>query len=565
MTRTLSAVASDAGLTFKAYSGDRCVLLAFSLEDQLVDHLAGFAVRRKEPGGSFEWLLNRVSFQTRYTNKTTAAGRKWTPTKVAPFQKFWWVDFPPEDKVGTYEYEVTAMRFKTAASTDLVADQKVTLKIDVGPFATDKMEIAFTRGYLSSQAYADKFKNKPIRPAPKSITYDPKPFEAQYKWLGAHARKTLFQFLEECRTDTKVTIDVLAYDLDEPNFIEALAGFKKRLRIVTDNAKLHTDGAALENDAFAELATSATAAIRGKLGRYQHNKVIIKRRNGVPVKVLTGSTNFSVTGLYVNANNIIVYDDARVADLYQKVFNAILAGNAKIGAFTGAGIAKKEFKIEGDGLPRMFFSFAPHAKPTFSLKRLSDEIDKADSSVIFACMGLKGSGDVLKSLREIHRNPAVFSYGISDDTSEEDKAGNVTYFDPEKASGVLIKSAALTKLVPVPFAKEYTMGLAHKVHHKFVVVDFNESDPVVFAGSSNLAEGGEQANGDNLIAIYDREVVTTFAIEAIRLVDHYAFRAAMSKATKARPLQLKKDADKWWKRYYDPTSIKQRERLLFVR
>lgn len=565
MTRILSAVVSDAGLTFKAYSGDRCVLLAFSLEDPLTDHLAGFAVRRKMPGGDFEWLLNRLSFKTRYTNTTTAAGRKWTPTKTAPFQKFWWVDFPPEDKVGAYEYEVTAMRFKTPTSTKLEADQKVSLKIDVGPFTTPKMEVAFTRGYLSSQAYADRFHNKPIRPDPKSITYDPKPFEAQYQWLGAHGRKALFAFLDECRNDSKATIDVLAYDLDEPNFIQALAGFKKRLRIVTDNADLHSKAGALENDAFTLLAASAKTAIRGKLGRYQHNKVIIKRRDGVPVKVLTGSTNFSVTGLYVNANNIIIYDDTRVADLYQKSFNAILTGNAKTAAFTGAGIAKKEFAVEGDGLPRMFFSFAPHKKPTFSLKRLTDEIRNADSSVIFACMGLKGSGDVLKALREIHRNPDIFSYGISDDTAAEDVPGNLTFFDPEKAQGVLIKSAALTNLVPAPFSKEFTMGLAHKVHHKFVVVDFNESDPVVFAGSSNVAEAGEQANGDNLIAIYDREVVTTFAIEAIRLVDHYAFRAAMGKATKANPLELKKDNQKWWKRYYDPTSIKHRERLLFVR
>src|SRR5439155_7018809 len=96
----------------------------------------------------------------------------------------------------------------------------------------------------------------------------------------------------------------------------------------------------------------------------------------------------------------------------------------------------------------------------------------------------------------------------------------------------LVKAVALTKNIPEPFSKEATEGTAHRVHHKFVVVDFNDSDPVLFTGSSNLAEGGEKANGDNLIAIYDREVATAFAIEAIRLVDHYHFRSIMSNATK---------------------------------
>ena len=103
------------------------------------------------------------------------------------------------------------------------------------------------------------------------------------------------------------------------------------------------------------------------------------------------------------------------------------------------------------------------------------------------------------------------------------------------------------------------------MHHKFVVVDYNDSDPVLFTGSSNLAELGEQENGDNLIAIYDREVVTAYAIEGIRLVDHYAFRAAVGGATSVSPLRLKLDNEKWWRRYYEDGNIKRRERLLFAR
>jgi hypothetical protein len=46
---------------------------------------------------------------------------------------------------------------------------------------------------------------------------------------------------------------------------------------------------------------------------------------------------------------------------------------------------------------------------------------------------------------------------------------------------------------------------------------------VVYCGSSNLATGGEQENGDNLLEIHDPDIAAAFAIEALLLVDHYNF------------------------------------------
>src|SRR5215831_18010679 len=76
---------------------------------------------------------------------------------------------------------------------------------------------------------------------------------------------------------------------------------------------------------------------------------------------------------------------------------------------------------------------------------------------------------------------------------------------------------------------------------EFIVMDFNSYEPVVFTGSSNLAAAGEKANGDNLLAIFDRAAATAYAIEAVRLVDHYHFRTSMKAATSDRPLMLKTD------------------------
>ena len=71
-------------------------------------------------------------------------------------------------------------------------------------------------------------------------------------------------------------------------------------------------------------------------------------------------------------------------------------------------------------------------------------------------------------------------------------------------------------------------------------------------------------NGDNLLCIADRATAIAYGVEAIRLVDHYHFRASMQSATNAKPLKLQ-PSDAWCKPYYDPTNIKSLDRTLFSR
>jgi hypothetical protein len=564
MAQPLSTTNVHAGLTVKAYRGDGACMLAMNMEDHLTEDLAGFAIRRTSPDGKTTALKNRLSFNSAYTATTTAKKRTWWPTTVAPYQKFWWVDFPPRNVAGEYRYEVTAMRF--VGEKKIKRAEKVNVALHLGPFRSSATEMGFTRGYLSSQAYAGRFHNAPYRPKKQSIDFNTKLFAKRYEWLGFHARKMIFDFLRECLNETQTRLDVFAYDLNEPDVIRMLAQFGNRLRMVLDDAALHHGKNALEDDAEKLLIQAGCQVKRGHFGRYSHNKVFIKKdKRGRSQKVLTGSTNFSVTGVYVNANNVIIFDEKKVAEQYEKVFALAFETAATRAEFLKSNFSEGEFEVALAGLPHMFISFAPHRKPTQSLERLKTELGKADSSVLFAVMGLRGSGDVLKRLREIHADPEIFSYGVCDDAGEQNPTGDVEVFRPAGKRGVLVKSAALIKNVPAPFSAEASGDGAHKIHHKFVVVDFNDSDPVLFVGSSNLAEGGEENNSDNLIAIYDREIAGVFAIEAIRLVDHYHFRAALSKATKAKPLRLKTRSEKWWTHYYNENSMKYRERLLFAR
>lgn len=150
------------------------------------------------------------------------------------------------------------------------------------------------------------------------------------------------------------------------------------------------------------------------------------------------------------------------------------------------------------------------------------ETHSAKGNVIFAVMQLaRSSGSVVDTLGKLHATQAVYSYGISDAPT------GIFLYAPGQATGVQVTGKPSNVILPPPFEQVPSLP-GHEIHDKFVVCGLNGTDPVVYCGSSNLAEGGEAQNGDNLIAIHDADVATAFAIEALGLVDHYDFLDRMA-------------------------------------
>jgi phosphatidylserine/phosphatidylglycerophosphate/cardiolipin synthase-like enzyme len=275
--------------------------------------------------------------------------------------------------------------------------------------------------------------------------------------------------------------------------------------------------------------------------------------------VLSGSANFSIRGLYVQSNNVFLFDDPETAKIYDEAFTQVCE-DAK--GFSRSPIAAEWFPKEAGKdpeLPSFQVSFAPHADPEVSLKPVAEAIEAAKSSVLFSIMEIgKGTGPVLEAVKGLSTRKDLYAFGT---TQSLDGSLKVT---APGADSVFIPFGFLHEKVPAPFQAEIKGGSGMVIHNKFVIVDFNGSNPVVFAGSSNLASGGEHENGDNLLAFRDKAIASTYAVEAIRLIDHYRFRAAMKEATKDEPLRLKTRSEKWAAAYFDPASPKRRERLLFA-
>jgi hypothetical protein len=547
------------------YRGDGAVLLAFDVNEELEPRLAGFAIECTPPQGDPYKLENRLSFAQKITTETTPEEREWTPTDEAPIQKFHWIDFPRDVPPGSFKYKATAMLFLAGTETDLEPGPSDEGEIEIRDEGYPKFDVGFTRGYVSSQAYATKFKNAPLVPKDQTGDFDTAPFEAQYKWLGSHARKMVFEILSETAADSDLSLDVFAYDFDEPDIAHALAGLGSRLRLYLDDKDIAKKSGGAKRKAEAlkvvEEEVSPDNVRRGHFGRFAHGKIFIQRRDGKAVKVLSGSANFSIRGLYVQSNNVFVFEDETTAGYYEAAFEQ--AWNDPKG-FDESKVAAGWFPPADEqrqGLPRFQVSFAPHADPGVSLQPVADAILAAKSSVLFSIMDVDaGGGPVLKAINGLGERKGLYAFGTTQSVD-----GSLNVKSAGVAEPVCIPFSYLKSKVPPPFQAEYRGGGGQVIHHKFVVVDFNGDNPAVFAGSSNLAEGGEHENGDNLLAFRDPQVASAYAVEAIQLIDHYRFRVAMQGASKAEPLTLKPQSAKWAADYFDPDHPKCRERELFVK
>jgi len=577
-------------VSIRAYKGDAMTFLAFDLDKSMLDGFAGFSIHVKFGNKKGYYLFNRLAFKKEILAASGIDDDEKLSSEFSPFQKFNWVHVPSTnhnlDKpfFGNYTYSITPRFLKKNVLAPLNKKLTASVTIDVSPFVSKGTSVGFARAFVSSQAYATRFgMNNQMRPKGNDLMFDvmqdvavkpptkPYTYEAQHKYLGWQARERVMDFLDETLKNKKMSLDIFAYDLNEPVIVQKLIELAKqgRLRIILDNAGEHGKKNSYENqfeDLFKKKAKKSSVLARGHFISLSHSKIFIQKSGGTPKKVLTGSTNFSTNGIYVNANHVVIFDNKAVAKLYEDMFEASL-GQELMDKFKVHDLAITDHVVKQKGMPDMTIRFSPHNKTvaqTF-FDKISTRINSATSDVLFAIMKDTSKSGILEAIENQVKKDKVFTYGITDSISA--KTGySVSLYKPNSKKGIRVagKGGSVRNILPKPFDTVPKID-GYSIHHKFVVVDFKGKDPTVYCGSSNLAFGPEQANGDNLLEIRDRDITTAFAIEALRLVDHFHWRN--TKAADAKELNLDDLKDKkeiWYKRYYSSKDIRCLERVKFI-
>ena len=554
--------------TLKLHRGEGMTLVAMNWKNgQPPQDFVGFAIEYQEPGGTqFFALNNRLGFLDAAGNVNPAT----LSTLQSPIQKFRWVHFPfNAELAGDFHYRVTPMFMDAQDKLSAGASQEVAIQLARETYP-GIANVTFTRGFVSSQAFVDRYeKDGPITTLVAPLAAKGLDFTSTHPdsvkalaWMGFEARAAILDTLDQAIADN-AEVRVVAYDFNLPEIVDRLEKLGSRLKIIIDDSKGHGGAGTAETEAEGRLVTSAgrTNVLRQHMGDLQHNKTISV--NGPTVKkVVCGSTNLSWRGFFVQSNNALVLTGQTAVDLFFAAFDNYF-GDAKNSV---AGFAAKPSADWSDlGLPGIDakVAFSPHNAANAKLGGVATDITGATSSLLYSLAFLYESpGSVHDAIKAVTADNKIFVYGISDR-----KVGDIVVQDPS-GNVAPVYAAQLSANVPEPFKPEESGGGGTRLHHKFVVIDFDKPTARVYLGSYNFSNPADLKNGENLVIVRDRRIAVSYMIEALSLFDHYSFRVAeTAAAAKGEKLHLlrppRTPGEKpWWDDDYT-VAHKIKDRVLF--
>lgn len=570
----VTGATAEAAFSLKIHRGEGMALLAMNWKvGKPPANFVGFAIEYREPGSQvFFPVKNRLNFESDAGSTSSQKRPPTYSTLVAPIQKFRWVHFPRNAELpGDFLYRVTPVFMASSGDLSYGLAQTAALALARETYP-NALNVAFTRGFVSSQAFVDRYLDDgPISAllppdADSGLTFVPTHKDAKdaYGWMGFEARREVLALLDDAIADTQAKVGVVAFDLNLPDLVDRLESLGARARLVLDDSKAHTGGA--EDAAATRLATKGVAIKRQHLGSLQHNKTIYVDSPTVK-RVVCGSTNFSWRGMFVQSNNAVTITGSTAVRIFADAFDAYWKqpeAFTKATPNTFSPTPSAEWMSLGLAQLDARITFSPHNTSNSVLKGIADDIRTASSSIFYSLAFLSITPGVIRdALAAQTGRDELFVSGISDMRAGVEVSASSSNRPPTYV-------AALDKDAPPPFRNEPTglpdSGLGTRMHHKFVVVDFDRPSARVYLGSYNMSKAADGSNGENLLLIRDRRVATSYMIEAVRIIDHYQFRAAQKDAKQRRAnLTLRRPpkaaADKaWWEEdYSEPSKIKDRE------
>jgi len=560
---------ANAPFTLKLHRGDGMTLLAMNWKTAKPPlDFVGFALEYKEPGGDRFWTIkNRINFP----NPDGSVNMVRTSSRLSPIQKFRWVHFPVNaEKEGEFTYRVTPVFMSASGEISYGVSQEAGIVLARETYP-GKLNVAFTRGFVSSQAFVDRYVTdndglETLIPgkAEDGLQFVPthQKSDEALKWMGFEARSVILELLDAAIADETAFVRVVCYDLNDPAIVSRLEKLGKRLQIIIDNSKEHKPETSAESQSAERL--TATAGVnhvkRQHMSNLQHNKTIVV--DGKDVKAaICGSTNFTWRGQFVQSNNVIVVRGKKAIQPFINAFENYWENDFVKGFGPTDSTEWQNLQLTGIDAK---VTFSPHSKDGGVLQSVADDILSAESSVFYSLAFLNQTGGaVTDAIKEITRKEGIFVYGISDK-----RTGGL---DVKLPNGKIapVYAANLSDNLPEPFKSEPTAlssnNMGTRMHHKFVVIDFDKPTARVYMGSYNFSLPADNENGENLLLIKDRRIAVSYMIQALTLFDHYHFRVLQDKASATnKPIQLKnapKPGQKpWWDEdYTDPRKILDRE------
>jgi phosphatidylserine/phosphatidylglycerophosphate/cardiolipin synthase-like enzyme len=591
-----------------AFSNNDIALIAWTY-DRRLDGCLGFAIYRCAPGGS-----KAVALPALARFKETSKDAKIT-TEQGPVQKFWWKDLTAE-RGREYSYRIVPM---TGAPGHLVpiagVKPLITNVVKLTPDRTP-FKAYFNRGIVSTQAVTHELGSPSINKLRARIV---KPGDTLRTHLMGELYAGVTALLDRADKEHH-QVRAALYELNDPQGLEVRLqasdkGDPKSRTVILGN-EWSTDEATGET--VSDVCIKARKALKKAgvpvidrmvpKGQIPHNKFVVLFDGKTPKAVLTGSTNWTSTGLAAQTNNALIIESPRVAKAYADYWDQLKQDTEQAGgdskALQGddlrswdrqhnAAAINKPIKLE-DGSASVELMFSPNTpgllpkkpKPPNDMARLFELVGKAKHALLFLAFDpgnnsiLDAAGAALKNKPDLFvrgtltntQRAANFKKALEGKGDQKPKKGGfevAVLGEAGKPKPKGKKAAAAKGKKPPPDidyravpagqvtktdafgaweAELYKAGFAI-IHNKVVVIDPFSDDCVVITGSHNLGYRASHNNDENLVIIRGHKpLAQAYACHVLDLYDHYAWRYWLRKFPDqfGRPLD---PTDAWQDRY----------------
>ena len=575
-----------------AFSNNDIAVVAWTF-DRRLDGCLGFAIHRIDLADNSDTVLPALA---RFAGQTADKLK----TNQAPVQKFWWKDLFAK-RGGTYKYRIVPMggtpgqTLTPLAGVDALESNAVTLTPERPPF-----HVYFNRGITATQALTHALNDHPSVPTLAPHILDPSdPIRIR---LMGQLQDGLTSLLKRADAGGG-TIHAALYELNDPNGLETQLHQNPASRtvILGNEQGKDTDDADAENRANLKAAgVTVIDRILGK-GSIPHNKFMVLTESGKPTAVLSGSTNWTSTGLCTQTNNALVVESPELAERYLCYWNAL---KADVDAADGdkAALQSKTLRDfahannadaiqtpidlgHGVTIEPMFSPNTPGKlgktpKTPNDMGRVFELMRSAKHAVLFLAFDpgnnsiLDVAGQLLKDkpdlfvrgaltspVRATNFSAALHSGGHSESGGEDDGGSDAPEVKVVGESGTPKKQGAKGSIdfrgVPAgavqdafgKWEKELAKYGFAIIHNKIVVIDPFSDDCVVVTGSHNLGFRASHNNDENMLIIRGhRGLAEAYACHVLDLYDHYAWRFLLKEHPDifGKPLQ---GDDSWQDRY----------------
>ena len=365
------------------------------------------------------------------------------------------------------------------------------------------------------------------------------------------------------------------YELDDDELQELLVKHKKKIHVILSNTSAEDGEWDARNSEAREQLIDAGVDIQHRMFNNSthigHNKFVVHiPPNGAPRSVLTGSTNWTSTGVAGQTNNCIVIEDDAVAgaflDYWKRMKKDALDEPKKFGDEMKDNQQSQQFREDNQAPVRLPLQngatlttwFSPNMlqrrKPTSKTKPTPVPPDLAEvyrlmrqarHAVLFLAFypGQSGRDCIIGEAIEIgiKDRSLIVAGAVSSPqampnyTADKKEDGEVveegespSTFDDENVS-IVRASRIDDHRIMADFGAEQLAArgvVGAIIHDKLIVIDPLSDNCHVAFGSHNMGFKASYSNDENLVIVSGhRALAEAYAVHILDVYDHYRFRA----------------------------------------